>query len=293
MNQMVQSKTMYSLFEEPITRNSDTKDLIFSLLAKSGGSNIAELTRLISKHYHLKITYQAVRKATRKLHLDGIIEVDNGCYFLKRAWLVAVKRRVDSLLMDGQRSAANALPAKHPTPGAQGVYHLGSLFELDNFWGDFVLEHCLKLSGSPKPAFISIAHYAWWMLINLGQETKFWKTIMKQGISAQMIILSKKPLNLWAIKIYKHIGLKCSTKNIRAADDSVLYNIMGDFVVQAQLPEKSIRRIRLCYQKFRTIEELDSEYILKIAHEPCEITFSVYRDMALAHNLMRAYGLKT
>jgi hypothetical protein len=293
LNQMVQSTVMYSLFEDKIDRDSDTKDLIFSILADSGKHNLAELTRLIYQHYRLKLTYQAVRKATRKLHLAGIIDVQDGRYFIRRSWLIAVKRRVDALLVHGQRSAANTLPRRPASPEAQGVYHLNSLFDLDNFWGDMVLDYCSGLKATPKPTFYSIAHYAWWMLINLGQETKFWKTVLKQGMPAHMVILSKRPLNLWAIKIYKHIGVKCSVKNIKATDDTILYNIIGDFVVQARLPENAMKRIRLCYQKFKRIEELDSDYIFKIAHEPCQITFSVWRDMALAQNLMRAYGLNS
>jgi len=232
-----------------------------------------------------------VRKATRRLSDDGVLQAEDGNYLINRDWLLGVKSRIDSILLGPRGNRAKSISDNSEHSEEQGAYILNSLFELDNFWADVVLKHCSTLSGPIKPAHVAIAHYTWWMLINLGQETIFWQAVMKHCSSTQMIILNRNPLNNWAAKIYKHIGAKCAVKSDPTSDDSVYYNIMGDFVIQVRLPEQLMKKIRYCYQKYKRLEDIDRDYLLKLAHANYELTFSVYRDATLAQNLLRAYGI--
>ena len=292
---MVQSLSMNidlisKILGEKVTRNSDSSALIFALLSKESPLSIAEIERGVYRHFKAKKTYQAIRKAVQKLESVSILASTSNGYEINKKWLLNVKDSIDGLIAEQQGDNFGVLREKLG-PQTFASYQFNSLFTLDNFWGDIAIDCCKDLGKTKGLKYISISHYAWWMIINLGKETQFWKTISKFGMQSELILQKQIPLNNWASRIYKHIGLKIKMKNLDRFDDSLCYNLAGELVIQVKMSEKATKKVRNFFSSYKSFDDVAVEDIEALAHQSFDLRLSIYKDIALANNIKMAYGL--
>ena len=62
------------------------------------------------------------------------------------------------------------------------VYTLHNLLDLDNFWDEIIL---YLADHTKDKSYLSATNYAWWMILNLGRETKLFDNYHKKGSEAQ------------------------------------------------------------------------------------------------------------
>lgn len=273
-----------------IIKTDPTQDLIFEILSKNFPLSIAEINRKIKSNFGLKLTYQAVRKAVSKLLASGVLTRDaNKQLLIDKKWILAAKHKIDKLLHNYQDPAIVANTGTTIHLGDYSTYHLNSLFELDRFWSDLVLEHCPSLGPGFSIPYLSITHYAWWMPFNFGNETKFWRAMMRRGYKCEMQLLRKLPLNTWAANIYKSIGMKAKVFEDKTHDRKLNYNLIGDVAFQVYIPEEALKIIEEIFETTKKIEQLDHRKLDKMAHMHYAYRLTLIKDKNFVDNVALAY----
>ena len=274
---------------QPDEESKNVKDLVFSILAAEYPLSIMELTNRIQRNYNVSVTYQAVRKAIEGLHKQGVLLKQGKRYSIDKDWIFRLRSFFDQLLTkyDEGRSAQEF--TMEPGKENYAVYTLPSLFELDVFWGDVLWHLTDHLKPEENRNTIYLDYYAYWMLINLGRETKLVEHCMKKKVKIHMALFSDLPLNRWAMKIYSDMGYRMKLVHDRAFDEYLAVNILGDTVIQVKYPKEIIKKVRGFFEKYSTTQDMSMKEMTEIAHSPCEIKLIVFRNPTIARNLRETY----
>ncbi len=265
----------------------NVKDLVFTILTAEQPLSIIELSNKIRKNYNVSVTYQAVRKAIDTLHSQGVLIKTKKKYSIDRKWALKLKSFFDKLLATYECKTTVKLFNTELAKEDYAVYTLNSLFDLDNFWGD--LQMYLADHENSNKVFYSSTHYNWWMLINLGRETKHFEQFRSKKIKMYCIFRNKLPLNLWAEMVYKELGAMTAIKTMKDEEQTVDINILGDTVIQVKYPKNIINKIKRFYHKYKNTSEMSLTDITKIVHEPCEIKLIMFKNPTIAQNLRDTY----
>ena len=193
-------------------KSNSVKDLVLSILFEESPLSLMQLFNHILKRYNISITYQAVRKAVDLLVNKKIISKKDRSYSLNKKWFLELKSFVDRIVLSDQ--SVNIKQFK--TVFAEKNYMtfiLGSLFDLDNFWGD-MLKYLVSHLGHEERLSMNIGHDAWWILINLGRETDIYSYFAQNKMKTYFVLFRNNPLNKHAKKIYESLG-----HNVRLIDN--------------------------------------------------------------------------
>ena len=168
-------------------------------------------------------------------------------------------------------------------------YTLNSLFELDKFWAEILYYLLYNLKEDESKISVDYGFYTWWMLINLGSETKLYAEFKKRNVINYFILLRDLPLNRWALKIYKDLGHKGLIKEIPEIDENTAMNTVGDSIIQVIYPKEVVKKIRGFFEKYSSVQEMSMKEITEIAHAPCKIKFIVFKNKIMARNFNETY----
>jgi hypothetical protein len=281
---MPQSGTPLSYF-----RPEGTKEFVFQILLTEFPLTVSELTVKIKDRFHVTLTYQAVRKAVSALVTAQVLLKQDKTYSINKNWLLQTKATIDELLLCYERGAAGHTFNENLATQGYSTYTARTLFELDNFWGETLLDLSKEYDPKETNCIHACWHYAWWMVINLGQETNLFRTIQKRGYHVYQRIFSDTPLNRWAAKIYNDIGVKTTISKGPKLDEQIAYNFIGDHVIQAHVSESALVKIRDIFRRCTSIQELKSTAITELAHDEQRITFTVFKNAEIAHQLKSIY----
>lgn len=274
-----------------IVNTDSTQDIIFEILSDNFPLSIAEINRKIKTSFGLKITYQAVRKAVSKMLELGVLTRDPTKQLLiDKKWLLAAKHKIDKLIHIYEDPAIATKTEPSIQLGDYSTYHLNSLFELDKFWSNLVLEHCPSLPPDTTLSYLSIGYYAWWLPFNFGSETKFWRAMIRRGYKCEMHLLRKLPLNTWAAGIYKSIGMKAKVFEDKGHDRKLNYNLINDLAIQVYIPDSALKVIEQIFEKTKKIEQLDHKKLDKMAHMRHDYRLTLIKDKNFVNNIALAYG---
>lgn len=265
----------------------NVKDLVFTILTTEQPLSIIELSNRIRKSYNVSVTYQAVRKAIDTLHSQGVLIKAKKKYSIDRTWALKLKSFFDNLLATYECKTTVKLFNTELAKEDYAVYTLNSLFDLDNFWGDVQMYWADHEKTNRN--FYSYTYYNWWMLINLGRETKHFEQFRSKKINLYCIFRNKFPLNLWAEKVYKDLGAKTVIKAVKDEEQIVDINILGDTVVQVKYPKKIIGKVKEFYRRYKNTSEMSLKEITQIVHEPCDIKLIMFKNPTIAQNLRESY----
>ena len=274
---------------QPGKESTQAKDLIFSILAAESPLSLIELTNRIQKHYNLSITYQAVRKATESLCAQGVLEKQGKRYRINKAWALELKGFFDKLLATYETGKNTHAFTEHLKNEDYAIYTFTNLLDLDNFWGEIMRHWAAHLKQGENKQFFSYGHYAFWMLFNLGNETKLFQEFKNKGITSHFLFLNDTPLNRWAASIYEEQNVHTRIREDLSTTDDTGLNLLGDTIIQVKYPESALRRLRTFFKKYKNLQETNPKELAELAHEQHEIKFIIFKNPALARDIREKY----
>jgi len=265
-----------------------SKDLVFNILLNEEGLTLMKIYRNIKKEYNVSITYQAVRKAVDNLVKQKLLIKKAKIYSINDVWLRNLKSFVDQALSSGEKGKNIHKFDKKMFDENYSVYTLNSLFELDNFWGDILLYLAKNLKKGEKKVSINLGHYTWWVLVNLGRETKLYQEFKEKSIKTYFLWLKRNSLNENAAKIYFSMGHKSKIISKDIIEENMAINTLGDTTIQVEYPKEIIKEIRNYFKKHNK-DNFNMKEITKIVHKPCKIKFIIFKNKEFAKNFNEKY----
>ena len=261
--------------------SKNTKDIVFTILTRQHPLSLIQIHNKIKQQYNLGITYQAVRKSVDTLHTQGVLDKQGKEYSIKKEWILNLKSFFDKLLTKYETGKQLHTFRNELAKENYAVYTFNNLLDLDNFWGN-IMNYWANHEKNNKN-YLSIVHYHWWMIINLGKETALFENFKKKNIKSTFITLKKAPLNNWAKKIYQNYGMH--TKSKTSKNKYVDINVLGDTIIQVEYPKKIANKIEDFFKKYKNLQEVSPRTITQLAHKPCEIKFIMFKSSEIAQNL--------
>ncbi len=266
------------------------KDIVFSILSQQQPLSAIEIVRVARREYHVGLTYQAIKKAIDALVDQGVLGKEERVYRINKKWLMNVKETVDRLLTSYDSGKQIKSFTTDFAKDQYAVYTLSSLFELDNFWDDILIYLTHHLQASEHRSFVAQVHYSWWLLINLGRETKLFEGFIKEKIPCYNSVLCNTALNKWAERSYKGMGVRFKLGSQKPVEEELVdVNVVGDSVIQVHYPCEIVAQLVAFYKKYTTTQEMSLKEITQIVHTPCEIKFTVFKNREIAQSLREKY----
>ncbi|MBU1199598.1 MAG: hypothetical protein KKF46_01615 [Nanoarchaeota archaeon] len=272
------------------TRN--VKDLVFSILTAERFLSIIELTNRIKKNYNINITYQAVRKAIDTLHRQGVLLKEGKKYSINKEWIFKLKSFFDNLLTKYDSGKEIHAFTSDLVKENYAIYTLSTLYDLDNFWNDILKYLADHMEPNEKKIAFNYGHYTWWMLINLGSETKLYEYHKKKGILNYFVFFRDLPLNKWSVRMYNELGHKAKLLEDKKIDETVAINVVGDTIIQIKYPKVIVNKVRKFFEKYKNTQEMSMKEITQISHTLCEIKFIMFKNPIMAKSLRENYMKK-
>ncbi len=267
------------------TKNA--KDLVITLLSQEQPLSIIELTNKIKKQYVVSITYQAVRKAVDNLNNQNVLTKTGKRYAISKDWLLQLKSFFDKLLTNYENRTTLKLFNAEFAKEDYALYTFNNLYDLDNFW-DEVMTHWADHEKENKD-YYSYTHYHWWLVINLGKETKLFTNFKKKKINSHVILRNVSPLNRWAGSVYADMDVKI-IENIQKDDFPMVdINILGNTVIQVNYPPNLAKKLQLFFKKYKSVQEMSLKEITQLAHEPGDIKFILFKNPTIVRNMVRSF----
>jgi hypothetical protein len=236
----------------------------------------------------IRISFQAVRKALNTLAADEVLVHEPGGYTLSKHWLLSGHQLFGDLLANSSASRSNLLRLGLQDKGFAS-FSVGSLYECDNLWGE-VLAYVCRTQGY-KGTIVGVAHYAWWMLMNLGKETRIFQELLEKGMSVRHYFLRAAPLNRWAEGIYQDIGVETlvTPAEAKLVSEAHAFNIVGDSIIQIEHDRSAIESIKAVFAKYRRLDQVPSGILTKLAHGKRHLGIKVTRNGVLAQALRKQF----
>ncbi len=268
----------------------NTKDLVFTILSSEQPLSIIQIYNKIKRQYHVGITYQAVRKAIDALQKENVLKKKEKTYMINKQWVLDLKSFFDKLLTTYETKISAKLFHTEFVKEDYAIYTFNSLLDLDNFWGEMLL-NIAKTDKSEKE-FVGYYAYNFWFLINLGRETKLFDDFKKSKFKSYFLVIKDFALNRWGAGLYQSSGVKVKVKNATDIDPSMGLNIIGDTIIQVKYSQEITKKLETFFKTYKTVQEMKLQEITQIAHEPCDITFIMFKNPTLARNLREMYKAK-
>lgn len=277
------------LIPTPGEEIKNSKDIIFSILTERQPLSAIQIYNITRKKYNTNLTYQAINKTLTQLIAKGILEKKEKNYNINQKWLTEVKILVDRLLT-GNKSEKQIIKFNEDLAQKDyAIYTFTNLLDLDSFWDDMLMYLANKIGPEENKSFIAHAHYGWWLLINLGKETKMFNYLLKKKIKCYNLFIGDYPLNKWAKKIYEDLGVKFKIIKDKTINEKITLNVIGDTVIQVHYPDKTINKLREFYTKYKNTQEMSMKEISELAHEHCDLKFVMFKNRDIADSLREKY----
>jgi predicted transcriptional regulator len=267
------------------------KDLVFSVLANEQPLSAIGLVNIIKRQHNANLTYQAIKKAIDALVAKRVLEKQGKSYSISKAWLLDLKSTVDTLLATHEGGRGVHAISASAVAGDYAVYTFTNLIDLDNFWDDLLMHIADNLEGEPR-TFISRSHYCWWLLINLGRETKLFDHFKKRKIASHVLLMRNLPLNRWGREYYAQQYCKSSILDDKRVDERIQLNVIGDTVIQAHHSPQIAKKLRRFFETYKSTQEMSVKEITRLANERCDIKFVVFKNAEMARDLREKYSRK-
>lgn len=272
---------------QPNEQAKTAKDLVFTILSHKQPLSAIEIYNTIKKNYNLNITYFAVRKALNILSDEKVLEKENKKYKIDKKWILNLKSFFDKLLLNYEKGKQVHNFTADTAKEDYAVYTFNNLLDLDNFWGEIQVYWANHEKTNKN--YFSYTYFHWWLLINLGKETRIFEEFKKNNIKSICIFRNKLPLNIWASKIYKNLGANIKIKEKYEESPYIDINILGDTIIQVIYPEKLFKKIQKFYKRYKNTQQINLKEITELANENHEIRFILFKNPIMAKTLINSF----
>ncbi len=272
----------------PFGKESNVKNLIFTILTKDYPLKIVDLTNLIRKRYGKLVTFQAVRKALLELVEEGVIisQIDHK-FQISKTWVEEGKRVMDQLYLD---IAKENLSSKHDSiSGEMSVYSFKSLNEMMKFWQNLVDDWYKEFKDVKGSINAYQGAHSWEILLHYERERQVMSQLKEKGIKSYVLSMSSTPLDKKIWESYKNIGIKIGIKRSQSSFDKSYYvATYGDLVVQTKYPQEIVDLMEEFFHKNKTLEKMDLRKLSDIVNKHVEIKLTVIKNNEMAKQINKS-----
>lgn len=266
-----------------------TAELIFETLLQNQPLNIGQIRESLRAQRRCRLSYQAVRKAVKKLLAQAVLEQLPGGYQLNKGWLLSARSALDGAIQ--KYYAPEKRLAYRPDREYQS-FLCHSLYELDSLWGELLLDICSRTPKSGRGLVLSLNHYAFWMPFNISRETELYPRLIKLGFAVKFVFSKRCALNRWAGRLYGSIGVGFEVIPGLSIEADRYFNVIGQNIIQADLPASTTADITRLFSRKRRIEDFTAAELKNLAHasprKPIKLT--IFENSSLADLLRRQAG---
>lgn len=272
----------------PFGKDSNVKNLIFTILTKDYPLKIIDLTNLIRKRYGKSVSFQAVRKALLELIEEEVVVVNTDRrYQISKTWVEEGKRIMDQLYME---IAKEKLPSKQDSlSGEMSVYLFNSINEAMKFWQNIIDDWFKSFKkGDPNINAYQGAH-CWEALLHADKESYLMGQSKKKGIKSYILAMNTTPLDKKIWHFYKDLGIKVGIRKSSSSFDKSYYvATYGDLVVQIKYPEEIVSKMEEFFKKNKTLEKMNLKDLSDIVNTPAEVKLTVIKNKDMAKQINKS-----
>ena len=252
-------------------KNKTDQDYIIECLAK-GSQDITGIYNYIRKHR--TITRPAIYDQLRKLRVDGIILKNKTKYLLSKEW-------IDSL-----QQVFTSFDAPILKEGENISYSFNSLGQMDAYW-----KHIFPLYDSlyNKPPICIYNKHCFWVHI-LGRtesEEQHYTSYTKDKRTAFFLIGDTQRLDKEFKKKYQNDYFKINIKTITANPDTHHVTIVGDIIINSQLPKSFVKKINTIYEDVNSSPQNQIIEIRKLCEKNIKMNLRIERNRKRAEKLKK------
>ncbi|MBS3073936.1 hypothetical protein J4447_00605 [Candidatus Pacearchaeota archaeon] len=272
----------------PFGKESNVKNLIFTILTKDYPLRMIDLTNFIRKRYGKAVTFQAVRKALLELVGEEVVSsMKDHKFQISKSWVEEGKRIMDQLYLDiAKEKVAN----KHDSiSGDMSVYSFNSINEMMKFWQNLIEDWYKSFKkGEPSINAYQGAH-AWEILLHFDKERQVMSQLKKKGIRSYILSMSSTPLDKKIWQSYKDMGIKIGVKRSQSSFDKSYYvATYGDLVVQTKYPKNVVDEMEAFFKRNKTLESMNLKEIAEIVNTPIEVKLTVIKNKEMAKQINKS-----
>lgn len=258
----------------------NVKDAVLGVLSNEFPLSLKKIFVKVKKQYGLNVTYQGVRKAVNSLEDAKVIKKENLEYSISKDWILNARtfvQRLHETYFEARKGEAQAKVGSK----SYKEFRIEALFELDNFWYSIIIDYINRAKNASKTS-ISITGNQWWMIINLGSETKLMRTIKQKGYKQFILCTKNNPLNEWAMRVYEKFSFPCK---FVADKTNVDINVYGDLIIEVYYNETILKEIESLFSNVKEISDLDPLQLYNLGHKKSQLTIKIIEDPILAESI--------
>ncbi|MBN2052105.1 hypothetical protein JW756_01260 [Candidatus Woesearchaeota archaeon] len=269
----------------PFGRESNVKNLVFSILTKEYPLKIIELTNFIRKRYGKSVTFQAVRKAVLELLAANVLVRERNEFSLNRKWVAEVKKTVDELYESLNKDKAT--PKKVDSIGGEvSVFTFDSIAEMMKFWEDIIDNWFLHFKKGDYNMNSFQGAHGWEGLLYPDREKKMMGMLKHKGIKSYALSSGGTPLDKSIWKFYESIGLKVHLyPSSNYFERNYYVATYGEFIVQAHYPPTIVEELDEFFKKSRDIENLNLQRLSDIVNKKVKVKLTVIKNLEMAKQI--------
>ena len=271
------------------SKDSNVKNLVFTILTKEYPLKIIELTNIIRKRYGKQVTFQAVRKAILELVKEEILINEDNKFSINKEWIKNTKQSIDKLYLEINEEKTKPKSIDSIEQGKVSVFTFKSLNEMMKFWQEIVADWPKNFKKGDYNLNCYLAAHTWEGLLHPDREKDIMEKLSDLGIKSYLLITSNTPLDNYTIRFYKSLGLK--TKIVKSSsffDRNYYVGTYGDTIVQAKYPEELVKEMDNFFKNNKSIDKLNLKDLSDIVNKKIEIKLTVIKNLDMAKQINKS-----
>jgi len=202
-----------------------TQEIIFEVIVGEDQLTSIKIHNLLKKKQYSK-SYQNTYKILNEMVEDGILHKNSNEYQINKDWL---KKRIQKLTDYQEKEVSNIQNIY--SDNKLKIYNINSLYELDEFWIDYVLKE-IETNKGIKEVFWEGPN-CWWLFSSIIEEEMYLDKLRNNNIEAYFIIKKNNILNLRTKNFYNERN--CNSKICTNLQNPYLHRgIIGNKIIEVE-----------------------------------------------------------
>jgi hypothetical protein len=224
-----------------------------------------------------RVTKQGVYKALKNLRDQEIALLHRGEVSLNVRWLARLERFVSLAQHAYFDPSASAGQFANLREGERIVYSFKNPVSVDTFWN-----HVLYILFETLPnvdRWFAYSPHHWFLLAHRKEELALMKFMAERKIRYLFTAGHRYPLDRFVAKDFDGTKAQyCMKEKPLLTSSRLLFNVVGDFVIEAQYDARVAEAIEAFYASHQKITQEGIEELEKIVKMPGRVRFSITRN---------------